>query len=116
MVLLGYFNLGGGEVILLLALVLILFGSGNIPRVAKWLWGDDAREAGRSFGGIYGKGGFQALTPDNKVAELYKPSLHKDPKIPKRPNRITRRLLALWARIRIRVNGEWVAFLRRLLE
>ena len=30
-----------------------------------------AEEAGQSLGGIYGKPAFQALTPDNQVAEIY---------------------------------------------
>jgi sec-independent protein translocase protein TatA len=33
----GLFNLGGGEVVLLLALVLILFGAKKLPELAKGL-------------------------------------------------------------------------------
>ena len=35
--LLGLFNLGGGEIILVLALVLILFGARKLPELAKGL-------------------------------------------------------------------------------
>ena len=34
---LGLFNLGGGEIILILALVLILFGARKLPELAKGL-------------------------------------------------------------------------------
>ena len=33
----GLFNLGGGEIILILALVLILFGAKKLPELAKGL-------------------------------------------------------------------------------
>src|SRR5512142_2758333 len=36
-VLFGIFNLGGGEIILILALVLILFGAKKLPELAKGL-------------------------------------------------------------------------------
>jgi sec-independent protein translocase protein TatA len=36
-VMLGLFNLGGGEIILILALVLILFGAKKLPELAKGL-------------------------------------------------------------------------------
>jgi sec-independent protein translocase protein TatA len=35
--LLGLFNLGGGEIFLILALVLILFGARKLPELAKGL-------------------------------------------------------------------------------
>ena len=34
---LGLFNLGGGEIVLILALVLILFGAKKLPELAKGL-------------------------------------------------------------------------------
>jgi sec-independent protein translocase protein TatA len=37
MTLLGLFNLGGGEIVLILALVLILFGARKLPELAKGL-------------------------------------------------------------------------------
>jgi sec-independent protein translocase protein TatA len=77
----GLFNSGGGEMILVLALVLILIGAKKLPDLTKGIGrslfqfrkaiDDEATEAGRSVGGIYGKPAGQALTPDNHVAELY---------------------------------------------
>ena len=34
---LGLFNLGGGEIILILAIILILFGARKLPELAKGL-------------------------------------------------------------------------------
>jgi sec-independent protein translocase protein TatA len=80
----GLYNLGGWEIVLLLAL-LILFGSKKLPELAKGLGqglfefrkriDDESTEAGRSIGGIYGKHAGEALTPDNQVAELYDPAV-----------------------------------------
>jgi TatA/E family protein of Tat protein translocase len=85
MVMLAVFNLGGGEIILILATVLILFGADKLPPLFKGLgiglrhfWNatdEAAHNAGRSVGGIYGKPAFQPLTPDNEVAELYDPTI-----------------------------------------
>ena len=36
-VMLGIFNLGGGEIILILALILIMFGARKLPELAKGL-------------------------------------------------------------------------------
>jgi sec-independent protein translocase protein TatA len=36
-IMLGLFNLGGGEIILILAIVLILFGAKKLPELAKGL-------------------------------------------------------------------------------
>ena len=88
---LALFNLGGGEIILVLTGVVILIGAKKIPELARGLGqglssfrsaadaefraiDDEAREAGRSVGGVYGKPAAQALTPDNRVAELYDPA------------------------------------------
>jgi sec-independent protein translocase protein TatA len=86
-VMLALFNLGGGELILILVLVLILFGGRRLPDLARGfgtglrLFGkamreldEEASEAGRSVGGIYGKPAAQAIAHNNQVAELYKPS------------------------------------------
>ena len=69
----GLFNLGAWEIILILALVLILFGAKKLPPLAKGLRqglfefrkavDDEATEAGRSLGGIYGRPGAEALIP-----------------------------------------------------
>lgn len=46
---------------------------------------EEASDAGRSVGGIYGSPAAQALTPDNQVAELYDPAvLQEKPPLPKR--------------------------------
>lgn len=37
MTVIGLFNLGGGEIVLILALVLILFGARKLPELAKGL-------------------------------------------------------------------------------
>lgn len=85
------FNLGGGEIILILALLLILIGARKLPDLGRGLgrgilefrdatrrltdaMDDEAADAGRSVGGIYGRPAAQALTPDNQVAELYAPA------------------------------------------
>ena len=46
-VILGVFGLGGGEIILILALALILIGANNLPRIFKTLLGsiDDETKA-----------------------------------------------------------------------
>jgi TatA/E family protein of Tat protein translocase len=91
-VMLAIFNLGGGEIILILAIVLILFGAGKLPPLARGLGhglfmfhksakdalDEQASDAGRSLGGIYGGPAFQAVTPDNQVAELYNPDRGKE--------------------------------------
>ncbi len=106
--LLAVFNLGGGEIILILALVLILFGAEKLPDLAQGLGrgigkfrgavDDEASDAGRSAGGIYGKRGFQALTPDNQDAELYDPGVLKREERPRRQG-VRGLLLKLWQRI-----------------
>jgi sec-independent protein translocase protein TatA len=108
------FNLGAGEIILILALVLILFGSKRSPDIGRGLrlWRREFRKAtqdvkdevdgaahgaGESLGGIYGKPAAEALTPDNQVAELYDPAAFQDR-----------------ARSGRRVNGVRLWFWRRL--
>ena len=88
---LALFNLGGGEIIVVLALILILLGAKKLPELSRGLgrgifffrkatgdvveaMDDEASQAGRSVGGIYGKPAAQALTPDNQVAEFYDPA------------------------------------------
>ena len=94
-VMLTLFNLDGGEILLILLLVLILFGARKLPELGRGLRrgifefreatkqvtdeiDEAASEAGRSVGGIYGKAAAQALTPDNRVAELYDPAVPQD--------------------------------------
>jgi Sec-independent protein translocase protein TatA len=87
----GLFGLAGGEILLILALGLVLFGAKHLPGIGTGLRSGfkefrkqtgtlledidaEATEAGRSAGGIFGKPAAEALTPDNRVAELYDPA------------------------------------------
>jgi len=114
---LALFSLGGGEMILILAAVLILFGAKKLPELARGLGegisqfhkatrdvinaaDDEVSDAGRSLGGIYGKPAAQALTVDNQVAELYDPAALRDELIAKKTPSAWRRLLKnMWCRV-----------------
>jgi Sec-independent protein translocase protein TatA len=110
--LLAAFNLGGGEITLILALVFIFLIAGRLPDLLRGLGlgfgkfrdelDDAARDAGRSAGGIYGKRALQALTPDNQVAELYNPKILNRNEHPKRRLSAKRWFLKLW-----RVVKSW---------
>lgn len=106
---LALFNLGGGEIILILALVLILIGAEELPYLARRLGrglfsfrdaaDDESSAAGRSVGGIFGKRAAQALTSDNKVAELYDPAaLRNQAESRHTRNGAARLLKRLWRR------------------
>jgi len=97
--LLASFNLGGGEIILILALVFILGSGRRIFRV--WDKADDeAHDAGRSVGGIFGTRAAQPLTPDNQVAELYKPAaFQKEPESRRSLNSLWRFVKNLWRQV-----------------
>ena len=86
---------GGWEVVLILAVVLILFGAKRLPYLARGLGqglrqfrretmklpeelDEEASDAGKSLGGIYGKPAYEALTPDNQTAEFYDPPILRD--------------------------------------
>jgi sec-independent protein translocase protein TatA len=117
-VMLALFNLGGREIVLMLALVLILFGARKLPELGRGLRrgifefreatkrvtdeiDEAASEAGRSVGGIYGKAAAQALTPDNQVAEMYKPAVLQDQTQPrKRRKGMIQGFMNLWWWIR----------------
>src|SRR6266542_2789066 len=106
-VMLAVFGLGGWEIILILALVLILFGARKLPELGRGLGrfkdaiDEEASEAGRSVGGIYGKAAAQALTPDNQVAELYDPAAFQNETQPrKRGKGMIKGLMKLWWWIR----------------
>jgi TatA/E family protein of Tat protein translocase len=94
-------NLGGGEIILILAIVLILLGAKKLPDLTRGLGTgmDEFRkairevseeaaqsgyDAGKSVGGIYGRPAGEALTPENQVAELYQPAALEDERFPGR--------------------------------
>jgi len=106
----AYAGLGGAEIILILALVLILFGAKKLPEIAKGLGqglfefrktiDDESTEAGRSLGGIYGKPAAQAITPDNQVAELYDPAdLRDKTSAPEARDRFLIALSKFWRRL-----------------
>ena len=101
------FNLGGGEIILILALFLILLGARRFPDLTRGLGrrfyefrkasrgvqeelDEQAADAGRSLGGIYGKPAVEALTPDNKTAELYDPYMFRRRESLRKPNLLWR--------------------------
>ena len=79
---------GRYELLLIISVMLILFLSKKPPPIARSLRHASAEAfrhfideinniaggAGKSLGGIYGKRGAQALTPDNQTAELYDPA------------------------------------------
>src|SRR3989442_10879042 len=83
---------GGGEMVLILAVILILFGAKKLPEITRGLGegvsqfrkslgevskelDQEAHDVGESLGGIYGRPAAQALTPDNQTAELYDPAV-----------------------------------------
>jgi sec-independent protein translocase protein TatA len=87
--------LGGGELCLIVALVLILFGAKKIPDLLRELrqgtsdfckackdvrdeLDQGAFDAGKSLGGIHGKAAAEALTSDNQTAELYDPAVFRN--------------------------------------
>ena len=84
-------SFGGWEIVLILGLILVLLGAKRLRKLARGLslgvrefrnsFGDvsdaldkEAHDAGESLGGICGKPAADALTPDNKTAELYDPA------------------------------------------
>ncbi len=66
--------LGGWEIVLILAVVLILFGARQLPDITRWLGttglDNEAERAGKNVGSIFGKPAAQALTHDNHAAEF----------------------------------------------
>ena len=80
--------LGGWEVVLILAVILILLGAKRLPEIGKGLGSGlshfrkeldrQAHDAGESLDGIYGKPAAEALTSDNQAAELYDPAVFQD--------------------------------------
>ncbi len=83
--------MGGGEIILVLLLIAILLSARRLPEIGRGFGqgfaeflkamrqfckevDGNARDAGRSVGGIYGKAAFEAITAKNETAELYDPA------------------------------------------
>ena len=92
-------NIGGWETVLILAVGLLLFGAKRLPDLWRGLrlgirnfkkatkdvaagLDKEASDAGESLGGIYGKPAAQALTPDNRTAELYDPAVFGTNELP----------------------------------
>ena len=116
-VMMARFNMGGGEIILILALVLILFGARRLPELGRGLrrgillFGKatkdvadeidgEAEDAGRSLGGIYGKPAAQAITPENMVAELYNPeALQRETQRGKQGTGLRAKFRRIWSRL-----------------
>ena len=90
----AFLGLSGGEMVLVLVVILILFAAKKIPDFARGLGegisefrqatkdvtkelDQGAHDAGASLGGIYCKHAAQALTPDNQTAELYDPAVFR---------------------------------------
>lgn len=112
-------QLGGDEIILILALLLIVFGANHLSELAKGLGhglfdfrkllkrmfqsaDDAATEAGRSLGGIYGKAAAQAIAQDNQVAELYDPAVLQNESEPHMPrNALLKFFMKVCARLRL---------------
>jgi Sec-independent protein translocase protein TatA len=100
--------IGGWEALLILAVTLILVGAARFSAIAKGVRGglyhlrkevdNQAHDAGRSVGGIYGKLAAEALSPDNQTAELYDPAVFEH-------KRATRGWKKIWFR-------RWVGFWR----
>jgi len=131
--LLALFSFGGGEVILVLALILILLGAKKLPDIARGLGGGffefrkhvggvakeldrEAHDAGESLGGIYGKPAAQALTPDNQTAELYDPAVFHNPRSGQHPTarKLARLCRLIWRRYASRLSSFIrVSLLRR---
>jgi sec-independent protein translocase protein TatA len=87
----------GGEIVVIIAMVLFLFGSRRFPdfwrgfrqgirlfrKASKDVQGGFdqlAGDAGKSLGGIHGKPAHEALTPDNQTIELYDPAVLRERK------------------------------------
>ena len=98
--------LGGWEVVLILAVLLILLLAKRLPEIMRGMGSGmsefrkeldhQAHDAGKSAGGILGRPAAEALTPDNQTAELYDPAVFR----PGRTKRSVRqRLRDLWRNI-----------------
>jgi sec-independent protein translocase protein TatA len=129
-IILALLNLGGGEIVLILAVILVLFGSKHLPLLARGLGrgilefhdatkqvtleiskgsaASDAYDAGRSLGGIYGKPAAQAITADNHVAELYDPAVFR-PK--RRPDKRLTRIVASFVQPLLRLCKVFLSWL-----
>ena len=98
--------LGGWEVVLILAVLLILLVAKMLPDIMRGMGGGmsefrreldrQAHDAGKSAGGIFGKPAAEALTPDNQTGELYDPAAFRPGS---RKRSVRQRLRDLWRNI-----------------
>jgi TatA/E family protein of Tat protein translocase len=105
-VLAAFLGLGGGEVILILAVFVLLLGGKKLPDIMRGIGtgmsafrkaaDQEAHDAGKSAGGIFGKPAAEALSPDNQTAELYDPAVFRGNQ---RKRRFPRWLQHLWRSI-----------------
>src|SRR5512141_861375 len=99
-------GLGGGEVILILALLVVMLGVKKLPDIMRGIGtgmsefrkaiDEQAQDAGKSAGGIFGKPAAEALTPDNQTGELYDPAVFRGDD---RKGRLRQWLRYLWRSI-----------------
>jgi Sec-independent protein translocase protein TatA len=100
------FSLGGGGIILVLALILILFGAKRIADIEQGL-GAGFCEFRKHLGAVLkgfdhaGKPAAQALTPDNQTAELYDPAAFQSPRAGKHAmfGSLVRLCWLIWRRV-----------------
>lgn len=96
------FVLGSDELLLVGVVFFLLFAGRKLPQLSRGLriglhefrtalrqMDRGAHDAGRSAGGIFGKQAHEALTPDNRTAELYDPAVF-DPARMVRPSFVHR--------------------------
>jgi sec-independent protein translocase protein TatA len=107
----GILGVGGWEMVLLLAVVILLFGARQLPNIRqdlsegfshfRKLSDREAHGAGESLGGIFGKPAAEALTPDNQTAELYDPAAFRREQNEGRANKrkMLNRFLRFWRSI-----------------
>jgi sec-independent protein translocase protein TatA len=103
------FVFGGWETVLILAVTLIIFGARRLPDLSRGIdqgirefqrsMDDEARDAGKSLGGIYGKPAADALTHENQTAELYDRAALLDKAGPRKSTKRAPPLRRLWRRM-----------------
>jgi sec-independent protein translocase protein TatA len=105
----GILGIGGWEMVLLVAVVILLFGARKLPDIRKGFgeglsqfrkaFDREAESAGESLGGIFGKPAAQALTPDNRTAELYDPAVFRHEEHKGRAKKVFHRCRRFWRSI-----------------
>ena len=96
----------GWEVVLILVVLLILLLAKRLPEIMLGMGSgmsefrreldQQAHDAGKSAGGIFGKPAGEALTPDNQTSELYDPAAFRSGS---RKRSVRQRLRDLWCKI-----------------